>query len=225
MLVVTIAVESVNLPDSASHSHCGGDDSDSSPFLVTAAPLLAFSFGWACTRTCFHAYFPLLLARRSLDVTPMGCILTAVSLLVAVVQVFGFEPCRKSIGLWKTLAVGAVLTWFGLFSLLSFSGAGASVAVVIFWSTFYAAGSALITAALPALLVQAAPAGRCGSVLGIESGIVNFGRIIAPPLFGLLCSKTQVVASPGSACLGVACCSSLVAWAWTRKRRRLWISK
>ncbi|CAE8633753.1 unnamed protein product [Polarella glacialis] len=175
----------------SARSSSSGDSGarDSSPLLV-AAPLLLFSFIWASLRTCFHAYFPLLLARRFfLDAARMGGVLTIISLFVASVQVAGFEPCRKRLGLEQTMALGFLLACFGILGIAS-SG-GSSMAVVILFAAAYGAGTALLSPALPALLVRAAPDGRCGALLGIESAIVNFGRIVAPPIFGLLYQGAQ----------------------------------
>merc|ERR1711933_695605 len=77
---------------------------------VLAVTLLFCSFLWACTRTCFHAYFPLLLARRyALALTNMGAVLTGISLTIAAVQIAGFERCRQRHGLEITMVLGALL--------------------------------------------------------------------------------------------------------------------
>lgn len=166
----------------------GSPEATSRPLAVA---LLLFSFSWACTRTCFHAFYPLMLNRRyQFPIAELGYVLTTVSLLVAAVQVTGFEPCRKRIKLKGTLALGAGLVWMGLVAL---GGAPerTPLAVFLLFSSIYAVGCALLSPALPAMLVRAAPAGRAGALLGIESAIVNFGRIVAPPIFGLVYRKTE----------------------------------
>lgn len=167
-------------------SNEGGQGSAERSIFLLAIPVLAFSFTWACTRTCFHAYFPLLLAQRyGLPVTHIGWVLTTVSLVIILFQVRAYEPCRKFCGLSKTLGLGGLLVVFGLAALCRLP-LGAPIATVLATSSIYGIGSALITAALPALLVSIAPKGRCGTLLGIESAVVNFGRIIAPPIFGVI---------------------------------------
>lgn len=149
-----------------------------------AAPLLLLSFVWACTRTCFHTYYPEMLSRRySLPPLQMGAMMTSVSLLVALVQVFGFEPCRQRIGLVKTLAFGGCFAAIGLIG-IGGTPTNTPVAGFLLLSGLYAIGVALLSPAMPALLVRVAP-GRSGTMLGIESMCVNFGRIVAPPIFGL----------------------------------------
>merc|ERR1712187_1062226 len=56
--------------------------------------------------------------------------------------------------------------------------------VFIVLDAVFAIGVALLSPALPALLVRAAPPGQFGACLGIESLTVNFARIVAPPIFG-----------------------------------------
>mmetsp|Transcript_45375 Transcript_45375/g.105983 ORF Transcript_45375/g.105983 Transcript_45375/m.105983 type:complete len:452 (-) Transcript_45375:84-1439(-) len=159
--------------------------------LLLAVVLLGCSFVWACTRTCFHAYFPLLLARRyALPLTNLGAVLTGISLTIVVVQIAGFERCRQRHGLETTMVLGALLVIAGLGALFCLP-VGTSLAGVFTCGAVYGAGCALISPALPALLVQTAPAGRCGALLGIDSAIVNFGRIVAPSVFGLLYHSDQ----------------------------------
>mmetsp|Transcript_28819 Transcript_28819/g.67864 ORF Transcript_28819/g.67864 Transcript_28819/m.67864 type:complete len:464 (+) Transcript_28819:108-1499(+) len=158
---------------------------------VLAVTLLFCSFLWACTRTCFHAYFPLLLARRyALALTNMGAVLTGISLTIAAVQIAGFERCRQRHGLQITMVLGALLVLAGLGALFSLP-VGTSLAGVFTCGAVYGAGCALVSPALPSLLVQTAPQGRCGALLGIDSAIVNFGRIVAPSVFGLLYRSDQ----------------------------------
>jgi len=150
-----------------------------------AAPLLLLSFVWACTRTCFHTYYPMMLSRRyGFPPLQMGTMMTLVSLLVALVQVLCFEPCRQRIGLANTLAVGGVFAAMGLIGIGS-APTNTPAACFLLLSGLYAVGVALLSPAMPALLVRVAPAGRSGTMLGIESLCVNFGRIVAPPIFGL----------------------------------------
>jgi len=148
------------------------------------APLLLLSFVWACTRTCFHTYYPMMLSNRyGLPPLQMGTMMTSVSLLVSLVQVFGFEPCRKRIGLTNTLALGGSFAAVGLIGVGS-APTNTPVASFFLLSGLYSVGVALLSPAMPALLVRAAP-GHIGATLGIESLCVNFGRIVAPPIFGL----------------------------------------
>merc|ERR1712014_344519 len=57
-------------------------------------------------------------------------------------------------------------------------------AMFLAFDAAFAVGVALLSPALPALLVRAAPPGQFGACLGIESLTVNFARIVAPPIFG-----------------------------------------
>lgn len=164
----------------------GGDAKKRAQKPILAVPLFVFSFTWACTRTCFHSYFPLLLARRyALPLAHLGAVLTGISFLVAIVQVCVFERCRKRYGLERTMVLGAFMAAIGLCSLVSWP-VGTSLLEVFASAAIYGAGSALVSPALPALLVRFAPPGRTGAILGIDSAIVNFGRIVAPSIFGLL---------------------------------------
>lgn len=152
-------------------------------------PLLVLSFTWSCTRTCFHAYSPLVLARNyGLSPARVGTVLTIMSLFVACVQVGGFEQARRRAGLRGTLLVGGVLISLGLTGLASSMGNACGPPpfslFLAFW-VVYAFGVALLSPAMPAMVVQAAPRGSFGALLGFESIIANFGRIVAPPVFGL----------------------------------------
>eukprot|EP00439_Symbiodinium_sp_Y106_P084032 s662_g24.t1 len=157
------------------------------------SPVLAVTLLFCST--CFHAYFPLLLARRyALALTNMGAVLTGISLTIAAVQIAGFERCRQRHGLQITMVLGALLVLAGLGALFSLP-VGTSLAGVFTCGAVYGAGlqgrCALVSPALPSLLVQTAPQGRCGALLGIDSAIVNFGRIVAPSVFGLLYRSDQ----------------------------------
>uniref|UniRef100_A0A7S4SK82 Major facilitator superfamily (MFS) profile domain-containing protein n=1 Tax=Alexandrium monilatum TaxID=311494 RepID=A0A7S4SK82_9DINO len=151
-----------------------------------AAPLLLLSFVWACTRTCFHTYYPLMLARRySLSVVSMGGLMTSISLLVVLTQIGAFDRARRGLGLRGALAAGGVLVALGLVG-VGAAPLGTPLAVFAGFSGLYAIGVALLSPAMPSLLVRSVPPGRCGTLLGVESAIANFGHIVAPPVFGLL---------------------------------------
>mmetsp|Transcript_14877 Transcript_14877/g.42693 ORF Transcript_14877/g.42693 Transcript_14877/m.42693 type:complete len:494 (+) Transcript_14877:64-1545(+) len=179
-----------------------------------AAPLLLLSFVWACTRSCFHTYYPLMVARRcSLQTVGVGGVMTAVSLLVVLVQISMFEPARHRLGLAGTLALGGVLVSLGL---LGIGSSPNSIPLGLFavFNGLYAVGVALLSPAMPSMLVQLAPPGRCGLLLGIESATVNFARILAPPIFGLhLHSGSQV---SGLATLA----ATTLVWRFARKHGR-----
>lgn len=169
------------------------------PKPIMAVPLFLFSFAWACTRTCFHSYFPLLLTRRfALPLTRLGVVLTGISFLVALVQVFAFEFFRKRYGLERTMVLGTCMVIIGLGSLVS-SPPNTPLPHLFASAAMYGAGSALVSPALPASLIRYAPDGRTGFFMGIDSVIVNFGRIVAPSLFGLLLFSDYV-----GICLGPA---------------------
>lgn len=165
----------------------GSDELCNVPSAVrVAAPIILLSFVWSCTRTCFHAYYPLLLARRyPLSVASIGYLLTVVSLFVAAIQVCGFDRCRRWMGLRPTLGLGGLLVSVGL-AALGITPAGAPLGLLLAVTAVYAAGVALLAPAVPAMLLKEVPRERCGMLLGAESAVVNFGRIVAPPLFGLL---------------------------------------
>uniref|UniRef100_A0A7S4SJ83 Major facilitator superfamily (MFS) profile domain-containing protein n=1 Tax=Alexandrium monilatum TaxID=311494 RepID=A0A7S4SJ83_9DINO len=180
-----------------------------------AAPLLLLSFVWACTRTCFHTYYPLMLARRySLSVVSMGGFMTSISLLVVLTQIGAFDRVRRGLGLRGTLTTGGILVALGLVG-VGAAPLGTPLAVFAGFSGLYAIGVALLSPAMPSLLVRSVPPGRCGMLLGAESAIVNFGRIVAPPVFGLLhgCGASEV-----SGILTLA--ATLLVSRFGRRRRR-----
>eukprot|EP00913_Durusdinium_trenchii_P003997 g3702.t1 len=100
------------------------------------------------------------------------------------VQIGVFERCRRRYGLEKTVLLGYLLVVIGLGSLVTWPDSS-SLPQIFASAAVYGAGSALVSPALPALLVRFAPKGRTGAILGIDSAIVNFGRIVAPSLFGV----------------------------------------
>mmetsp|Transcript_8244 Transcript_8244/g.21249 ORF Transcript_8244/g.21249 Transcript_8244/m.21249 type:complete len:362 (+) Transcript_8244:176-1261(+) len=177
---------------------------------VGFAKLLLLSFIWACTRTCFHTYYPLLIKERfALSVAGMGAVLTSVSLLVACIQAVGFEPCRKRLGLRGVLLLGGLLVGVGLAGLGAAPKGLALMWIFLAFSAAYGAGVALLSPVLPALLLLSAPPDRRGTLLGIESAVVNFGRIVAPPLFGAFYSRGAVPAAAAATALA----TTMVWWA------------
>lgn len=187
------------------------------PKPILAVPLFLFSFIWACTRTCFHSYFPLLLTRRfELPLTRLGAVLTGISFLVAIVQVCAFEFCRKRYGLERTMVLGTFMVISGLGNLV-ISPPDTTLPWLFASAALYGAGSALVSPALPASLIRYAPEGRTGAFMGIDSVIVNFGRIVAPSVFGLLLFSNYV-----GICMGpvkVVTVASAFAWLFVLVRR------
>eukprot|EP00929_Paragymnodinium_shiwhaense_P120284 TRINITY_DN92219_c0_g1_i1.p1 TRINITY_DN92219_c0_g1~~TRINITY_DN92219_c0_g1_i1.p1 ORF type:complete len:540 (-),score=98.99 TRINITY_DN92219_c0_g1_i1:132-1697(-) len=148
-------------------------------------PLLLLSFTWASARTCFRSYCPLIMTRTySMSVTEVGSALTAASLLAAVVQIFGFDPVCKRLGLKETAIAGAALI-SGVMALLAFGQGFTTLPVFLGAYAVFGIGVALLSPALPAILVRVAPKDRLGALLGLDSVLQNFGRIVGPPLFGL----------------------------------------
>lgn len=170
-------------------------------------PLLILSFIWACVRTCFHTYFPLMLSHSyNMSTSDMGRMLTFVALLAVCVQAGAFEQIRKKIGVRHTLLAGGGFTAAGLLFLGAFMGYASRWSVIVA-SGMYGIGVALMSPAMPALLMQAVPTERRGTLLGFESLVVNFGRILAPPIFGLFALRSGLVVSALVTWLG-----ALFAW-------------
>jgi len=122
----------------------------------------------------------------------VGVALTTVSLLIAAAQIGIFDCCRRRMGIHGVLLYGGVLVGFGLLGLGAIPATHAipgSFVALAASAIAYAIGVALLSPALPTLLMQMAPEGRRGTLFGVESIFINFGRVAAPPLFGLLLGK------------------------------------
>jgi len=144
-------------------------------------PALFLSFAWACTRTCFHTYYPWMLARQHvLTTVQIGSILTCLSLFMGVVQLSAFQLCVDRLGLRGTIFGGCLLVSIGLLGL-----SAPTMPAFLAFSAIYGIGGALLSPAAPALLVRLVPEELCGTLLGLDSAVTNFGRIVAPPIFGL----------------------------------------
>eukprot|EP00929_Paragymnodinium_shiwhaense_P012677 TRINITY_DN12016_c0_g1_i1.p1 TRINITY_DN12016_c0_g1~~TRINITY_DN12016_c0_g1_i1.p1 ORF type:complete len:533 (+),score=63.28 TRINITY_DN12016_c0_g1_i1:67-1665(+) len=205
-----------------SNGASAADEAEASTVSVRGLlPLLLVSFVWNCTRSCFFAYCPLHLARSyALSTFQVGWLLTIMSMLVAFVQLGGFDRVRKQLGLRGTLLASAVTISFALAamgsalvlpgSFLDVMGSGFPV-FLVFW-TAYSLAVGLMSPVVPALVVSAAPPGRFGAILGIESIAVNVGRVVSPPLFGYFGFQYSL------RCLAVALTISSVIFALAQRR-------
>jgi len=198
-----------------------GSSSSKWAAIENVLPALMLSFAWASTRTCFHTYYPWMLAKQQMTTVQIGSTLTTLSLFMCMVQLLAFPVCVERMGVRGTLFTGGVLISVGLLGL-----SAGTVPAFLAFSTIYGLGGALMSPAAPALLVRLVPEDVCGTLLGVDSAVTNFGRIVAPLVFGMWYGGGALHAA--AACMVLASIpAALVGLGWrgwfSSKMRRLFL--
>lgn len=153
--------------------------------------VFAMSFCYVVSQTCFTFFMPLYL-NDVFQLAPggIGWCLTVTSCAVLFFQVVVYKPFEKWKGLEKTGICGAVAIFIGLF-FVAYTNVRSDKALLCIGVLFYAFGSATFPTTVPTLLAQSVPKHRRGRVLGWDSLMNNFGRVLTPVCLGFLYGRNR----------------------------------
>jgi len=167
-------------------SASSNEDSNGSFLSWTLAGIFVTSLFYVVAQMCFSTFFSLLMVDRfHIATRDVGKIMTKVSFLALMFQMFLYRPVSKRLGFTATSVLGGLSLFLGMsgFGIASLLGQSLSV---FFWlsAALYACGNATFPATIPTLIANNVPPSRIGTAMGLDSVFNNLCRIVAPLILG-----------------------------------------